>query len=227
MLCTSPGSRSALWTLLGVWPLHLSVSAVHAQAEEPATPPEVAGDSQPLAAGTPPPASTFQPKAAWKPKHFPRLYPRGRLTRPSAQVQDAERAPQDEVELPERDSDLMVAGGTTFVLSYMLTVGFAAMVVGPIHQEDCDAGDTTRGCNDATLMMIPLVGPLLTTDSGGKAVLAVLSLTQVAGLVLTLVGISKYVNSDDAHRSWAGNRAVQVYAGPLQGGGFAATRVSF
>jgi len=227
MLRMQPGLRLTLCTLLGVWLLNLSVSRVHAQEQAPGTPPVSVGEPQPSAAPVPEPASSIRLDQPWKPKRFPRLYPRPRQLRPTAQARDTELAPQDEVELPERDSDLLVAGATTFVLSYMITVGFAAMVVGPIHQEDCDAGDTTVGCNDASLMMIPIVGPWLTTGSGNKGLFAVLSLAQVTGLVLTLVGISKYANSAESRRGWAANHALQLYAGPLQGGAFAATRLSF
>jgi len=98
-----------------------------------------------------------------------------------------------------------------FVSTYLVTV-IAAEFVRGINQSDCDIG-ITANCSKHKIMLVPVVGPFLSTQPFLSQLL--LGGPQIIGLVLVVAGI--YQASRPVHRSE--RASIQVYPTPLPAGG--------
>jgi hypothetical protein len=178
--------------LLGVAALLIAqLSAGPAAAQAPASPPP------------PPPEVGYPPPTGYPPpprQRFDSEYGRTRST----QVR--------------RPKALLIAGPIVLGASY----GFTALVGLELVSGNVQKpGEVCTNCNSiGSRLLIPIIGPWLAlpdaNGSNGKALTAVLGLAQATGLVLTIVGISRYKSAVDATAA-AGN--VTFAFVPSQGGG--------
>jgi hypothetical protein len=169
----------------------VQLSAGPAAAQAPAAP-------QPQA-GYPPPSTGYPP--------------------PPAQRSDNEYG-RTRAAPVRRPKGLLIAGPIVLGASYAFTalVGLELMS-GNVNMQP---GEVCTNCDTVgPRLLIPIAGPWLAlpdaNGSNGKALSAVLGIAQATGLVLTIVGVSRYQSAVDATAS-AGN--VTFAFVPSQGGGF-------
>lgn len=143
---------------------------------------------------------------------------------PSAAAQqtfDVESVPADERPARRRHTALLIAGASTFVSSYLVTA-FVAATVGVVNASDCEAGNIVEPCHDGSLMLVPLVGPFLTSRSFDEQL--GLAGPQIAGALLAVTGIFHYMSRPLLYRERA---SLEVYPVPLPTGGMLRTTLTF
>jgi hypothetical protein len=121
----------------------------------------------------------------------------------------------------------MIAGLVTFGASYALT----ALVGLELASGDATSpGTYCTNCDSAPLLLIPLAGPwifLPDADGGdGKAVSAILGVAQATGLVLSIWGIAKFMNSAPADQARAMPRLMLGVA-PTPHGAYSSMHLRF
>lgn len=97
----------------------------------------------------------------------------------------------------------MIAGLATLGGSYALTALVGLQLA---SGETTNPGEYCTNCDSGTLLLIPLAGPWIflpeADGGGGKALSAILGVAQATGLVLSIWGIAKFMDSapaDEAH----------------------------
>jgi hypothetical protein len=93
--------------------------------------------------------------------------------------------PRQPIDDPRPHSALLISGASTFLSSYLMSVFFGVMIH-ILFGEDCEHGSST--CSRANSLFIPLIGPLLSTDSLDAGMRTFLVASQALGLVVTIVG---------------------------------------
>ena len=197
--------RSAPIVSILLWLLHLTVLRVHAQ--------------EPTAGAGTPSTSPFQ--QTLRPRRFPRLLPPPPVPQP--QARDSERPSTDESRARHtvrRHTGLLIGGLATLTSSYLVTALAAAMVA-RINSADCQAGNIIAPCDDADLMLIPVVGPFVADRGIGESL--VLAGPQILGATLALVGVFQYASRPVRVRS----QAFALFPVPLRDGGLLAARLLF
>ncbi len=178
-----------------------------------------ATDQAPGTAGAPavpmyPPAPVaYPPPPAGYPPPPAARYPSNRPSYPPEVPEEPER--------PARKKGLMIAGLATLGGTYL----FSALVgVELLSYEDSHPGEICLNCNSTgKALLVPIAGPWIAlpdanSHSGGKVVCALLGLAQATGVVLSIVGISRYVSSGKPEAS--ASSGVMVGVVPTQGGAF-------
>lgn len=116
---------------------------------------------------------------------------------------------------------LLIAGVATFASSYLVTA-ITAGLISAANASDCEAGDVIEPCHDGSLMLVPLVGPFLTSRTLGFQLL--LAGPQILGALLGVAGIFHYASGPPQQRERA---RLHVYAVPLRAGGVLAATITF
>jgi hypothetical protein len=118
----------------------------------------------------------------------------------------------------------MIAGLATLGGSYL----FSALVGAALEGHEWTPGETCTNCDKGRLFYIPIAGPWLALPhadgTGGKALTALLGVAQATGLVLSILGISKFVRSAEVEQA-ATRFGFDV--GPLPGGAQGQLRLRF
>lgn len=139
------------------------------------------------------------------------------LARPS----DVERALDREPPTPRHHTSLLISGAATFVTSYLATAVMAA-ALGVVNAADCEAGNIVESCDDARLMLIPLVGPFLTEDDLGFQL--AFAGPQILGALLAVAGALHYASGPVYPHERA---SLTVYPVPLPTGGALSATLTF
>jgi hypothetical protein len=202
-------ARSTFVSLVGLVTLTCAQLLPSAAAAQTAAQP-----SQPVPQGYPPPQG------------YPAPPPQGYAPPPlpAVQARDGEygRAQPTVYQRPARRSKgLLIAGPIVLGASYGLTalVGLQMM-----SYNTNNPGSYCENCDTAgPRLLIPVLGPWLATPyadgDDGKAVTVVLGLAQATGVILTIVGISRYAASAPGRTTAANPRGLQFALVPDRGGG--------
>jgi|GEM_PF-4870361 len=134
---------------------------------------------------------------------------------------DPTLAEADQERPQRRHTALLIAGASTFVTSYLVTaiVGAALSIV---DASDCEAGNIVESCHDGSLMLVPLVGPFLTSRSFDEQL--GLAGPQIVGAVLAVAGIFHYTSGPVHVRERA---SLVVDPVPLPAGGMLRATLTF
>lgn len=154
-------------------------------------------------------------QARWAPRRFAPLH--------VAQARDSERPTTHEPRArptPRRHTGLLIGGFSVLASSYLVTA-IAASAVRSISHADCEAGNIVGPCDHADLMLIPLVGPFLTSRDTVESL--ILAGPQILGATLLIAGIYHYASPPRRAR-W---QALDLYPVPLRNGGLIAARLRF
>jgi hypothetical protein len=211
----------------------LPVSPAAAQAAPgPNDPPPAAGAAQPQPGyppqpqpGYPPPG--YQPPPPGYQPPPPGYQQPGYPPQPYAAPQRLDS--QGRARPPRRPKGLLIAGPIVFAATY----GFTALVGLQMMNGDVNAEPGTYCVNCDTVgprLLIPIIGPWLAMPEAdgddGKAVTAILGIAQATGVLLTIIGISRYVASGK-ETATARRGGVNFAFVPSSGGGFGLLGGSF
>ena len=122
----------------------------------------------------------------------------------------------------------MIAGLSTLGGSYLFTamVGIELLNWQANHP---NSNQTCTNCDSTgSALLVPIVGPWIAMkdanqDNGGPAVCAILGLAQATGVVLSIIGIQRYMDSapPEGHAAPVSKGLTNMHVGfaPVRGGG--------
>jgi hypothetical protein len=229
------GARSTVTSLVSAVALMIAqlVSAAPAAAQgaapAPAAPPEAQpGYPPPPQQGYPPPPQQGYPPPPQQGYPPPQQgYPPPQQGYPPPQQpgyygQQPGYTPYRPARPPRRSKGLLIAGPIVLAATYGFTayVGLI-MLSGDLENEP---GTVCLNCETVgTRLLIPIIGPWLALPEAdgddGKTLSALLGLAQATGVLLTIMGISRYMASDP-NRVAANRGRVNFAFVPSAGGGF-------
>jgi hypothetical protein len=198
-----------------------------AQAVSPPAGPPPAGYPAAPPAGYPPAA--YPPPAGYPPAGYPRpaAYgpPPGYV--PPGYLPPGYYAPEPP-EPPARKKGLMIAGLSTLGGSYLITAS-AGLQIRDWQKDHPDSNKICVNCDAVgNAFLVPIVGPWIAMkdadqDGTSLAICAMLGLAQATGVVLSILGIQRYMDSapPEAGRTTVSKGLTNMNVGlaPVRGGG--------